>query len=569
MLRQIARTLPLALLATACAAEDDSLSDLGDLGDLTGLEEAGQALTDLSSKCSVNGTTLTVALNTADVAMLSKATDGKVLINGFSCASATVTSVKQMNITGTAGANQTVILDYLTGTFLLGVQGTTGVTVDLGAGGTDALKIRGTKGVDNYTFGSTGVALNTDNFLDLTVANAEGITVTMGDGADVFSGAGNVLTGGAAFATAVTVYGGAGNDSIRGGSGNDTYFGGDGADTFLTGTADDGDDEMNGGEGADTADYSGRTAALDVTVDDVADDGDTGTTELDNVMSDVEIVKGGTNGDTITGSAEANTLYGGAGVDTLAGGDGDDILFGDAGDDVFDEGMAANDSDTFNGGAGVDTVSYATRTAAVTVAISGTAVSGDTGEADKVMIDVENVTGGDGNDTVTGSSLANVLVGGAGNDTLNGGDGADTLRGGDDDDTLNGGLGDDTFDEEAADSGSDTFNGNAGVDTISYAGRGNPVDIYMDGETDCGETGEGDTVQDDVENAVGGGDDDTIVGNGLDNLLRGGVGVDDIDGGAGDDVIDGEAGADTVDCGAGDGDILLDADTATADNCEL
>jgi len=37
---------------------------------------------------------------------------------------------------------------------------------------------------------------------------------------------------------------------------------------------------------------------------------------------------------------------------------------------------------------------------------------------------VENVTGGDGNDTLTGNSAANVLIGGGGNDTIKGGAGA-------------------------------------------------------------------------------------------------------------------------------------------------
>jgi Ca2+-binding RTX toxin-like protein len=566
MLRQMARTLPLCLLAAACATED-SAPDLGDLGDLEGIEEVGAALTDLSAQCSVTGTTATLALTGSDIAMVSKATDGKILVNGFACATATTTAVKQFAVTGAAG-DQTVILDFLPGTFLPGVQGTIGFTVDLGAGTADALKIRGTKAVDSYTFGSTGVALNSDNFVDLTVAaNVEEIVVTLGDGNDVFSGAGNVLTGGAAFPAAVTVYGGAGNDSIRGGAGDDVYFGGDGLDTFLTGTADDGSDEMNGGAGVDTVDYSGRTAALTVTVDGTNDDGLA--LEADDVKTDVETVKGGTADDDITGSSGDNTLFGGAGDDTLAGGDGVDILNGDAGDDTFDEGMATSGGDTFNGGAGSDTVTYTDRTNTVTVALTGTAVSGENLEADKVMVDVENAVGGGGGDTMTGSAVANVLDGGAGGDTITGGDGNDTLKGGAGVDTLNGGNGDDTFDEEAATNNGDTFNGGLGVDTVSYAARSNDVDIKMDATATSGESGENDTVAADVENAVGGGGDDEIDGNGLDNLLRGGLGADDLDGGAGDDVIDGEGGSDAVDCGAGDGDILLDATTSSAANCEL
>ena len=43
---------------------------------------------------------------------------------------------------------------------------------------------------------------------------------------------------------------------------------------------------------------------------------------------------------------------------------------------------------------------------------------------------IENITGGGGNDTLVGDGNANTIVGGAGNDTLVGGFGADTLTGG-------------------------------------------------------------------------------------------------------------------------------------------
>ena len=43
---------------------------------------------------------------------------------------------------------------------------------------------------------------------------------------------------------------------------------------------------------------------------------------------------------------------------------------------------------------------------------------------------IENAVGGSGNDSITGSTEANVLTGGAGNDTITGGSGNDTLNGG-------------------------------------------------------------------------------------------------------------------------------------------
>lgn len=59
--------------------------------------------------------------------------------------------------------------------------------------------------------------------------------------------------------------------------------------------------------------------------------------------------------------------------------------------------------------------------------------------------DIERAYGGDGNDTLTGNALTNVLLGGRGNDTLNGGGGEDRVEGGRGNDTLTGGTARDWF----------------------------------------------------------------------------------------------------------------------------
>lgn len=569
------------LFGVACATEDYDPEQ--DLGDLEGIEEVGEGLTDLSSQCAFTAGTglMALTLDNSEIALINKASDGKIVVNGFACGTsptfATSTTIKKLTVTGTTG-NQTVILDYLGGAFSPGIAAGVGIEIDMGAGTGDAVKIRGSKLADTYTFGATGITVNTDTINDITVANSEVFVVTLSDGNDIFSGAGSAVTGGA-FTAAITVYGGAGNDSLRGGDGDDTYHGGDGDDTFPCGAADDGSDTINGGAHtvADTVDYSLRTAAVTVTLDGTGNDGDGATTENDDVEVDVENVKGGTAGDTLTGSSSANVLSGGAGADTLTGGDGNDILNGDADNDTFNEGTASNGGDTFNGGTGTDTVTYTGRTTFVTVVIDAAALDGEASELDKVMVDVENVTGGAGNDIITGSTAANVLEGGDGNDTLNGGDGADTLRGGAGDDGLNGGNGDDTFDEGAADSDADTMLGGAGIDLVSYAGRTNAITIVMDATssstgTTGGETGEGDRVGTDVENLIGGDGTDTITGNALDNTLEGGDDVDTISGLGGDDTLDGNAGDDILDCGAGEGDIMLDSTVDSTDtpvDCEL
>ena len=58
------------------------------------------------------------------------------------------------------------------------------------------------------------------------------------------------------------------------------------------------------------------------------------------------------------------------------------------------------------------------------------------GEGDSVQPDVENVFGGNGNDSITGNAAANLISGGGGNDTIAAGDGDDKLIGGGGNDTL-------------------------------------------------------------------------------------------------------------------------------------
>ncbi len=58
---------------------------------------------------------------------------------------------------------------------------------------------------------------------------------------------------------------------------------------------------------------------------------------------------------------------------------------------------------------------------------------------------IENAVTGDGNDSITGNSVANILEGMRGNDTINGMGGADQILGGTGNDTMTGGLGNDAF----------------------------------------------------------------------------------------------------------------------------
>ena len=75
-------------------------------------------------------------------------------------------------------------------------------------------------------------------------------------------------------------------------------------------------------------------------------------------------------------------------------------------------------ADTVSGLTGVDTITYASRTATVIVKLDANANDGQVGELDKILTDVENVIGGSGKDTITGSKFVNVITGGLGADKL-------------------------------------------------------------------------------------------------------------------------------------------------------
>src|SRR5207249_8940398 len=118
-----------------------------------------------------------------------------------------------------------------------------------------------------------------------------------------------------------------------------------------------GDDLMTGGTGLDTANYSNRPTAVRADSDGVADDGEIGIPEHDNV--NCEEIVGGAGNDTLTGLAGQDFLDGGGGNDSLVGNDGNDQLTGSAGADNMqggqgDDFLQAQDGqrDTVNGGTG-------------------------------------------------------------------------------------------------------------------------------------------------------------------------------------------------------------------------
>jgi Ca2+-binding RTX toxin-like protein len=260
------------------------------------------------------------------------------------------------------------------------------------------------------------------------------------------------------------LYGGYDDDTLDGGAGNDSLFGEQGRDTLLGGAGNDYldggllNDSMSGGAGNDTY-------LVDNASDIINDLG--ATTDVDTVLviqtisytlpANVENASITASGNAnltgnalnngLTGNDSKNTLDGGVGNDKLDGGAGPDKLIGGVGNDAL---IGGSGNDTFLGGEGVDLADFAAAGLDVNVDLtSGKAV----GDGTDLILDIENILAGEGNDTLSGSAAGNDIDGGAGTDLLKGGGGNDTLAGcfyGKDGgqyeiDTLVGGVGNDIF----------------------------------------------------------------------------------------------------------------------------
>ncbi|MEM1393631.1 MAG: calcium-binding protein [Cyanobacteria bacterium P01_H01_bin.150] len=193
--------------------------------------------------------------------------------------------------------------------------------------------------------------------------------------------------------------------------------------------------------------------------------------------------------DKLDGGYGNDYLYGGHGNDKLLGGEGNDYLVGNGGQDYFD------------GGYGTDMVSYYDYKGDIHADLKKGVVSSSSSHYKETLKNIEDFTGGSGNDKIKGDHGKNTLHGGEGHDKLFG-------RGGDD--YLYGGYGNDKL---KGDKGDDYLNGGYGNDKL----KGGKGDDYLNG----------------------GWGHDTLYGeHGHDNIL-GDIGNDKLVGGDGNDTLDG------------------------------
>ena len=299
--------------------------------------------------------------------------------------------------------------------------------------------------------------------------------------------------------------------TINGTDGNDLFRITDnpvGADEFFLGAGNDfvfaniGADSYFGGDGIDSVSY--RFAASSVTLNLAT--GGTGGIAAGDIYDSIERIFGSNFDDFITGSLSADFLYGGLGNDTLNGDNGNDRLFGQDGNDIINGGNGndyiegGDGADTINGGAGIDTIGFTTASEGVTVNLSTAlplpptsppssspqAEPSQSGPSEPVLsnaalgdtyVSIENISGSNFDDDLTGDTLANLINGRAGDDFLRGLEGNDILIGG---------LGADTI---FGDEGSDNLQGGSGNDEI-FGGEGNDRIFLGEGE-DYAEGGEG------------------------------------------------------------------------------
>jgi len=411
---------------------------------------------------------------------------------------------------------------------------------------TTQITVRGNGGNDNISIVSLG---------SLSIANA--ISVQGGAGNDTLIGS----------SKGDNLDGGDNNDSLFGGAGNDTVFGNTGNDT-LTGSL--GNDFISGGDNVDTVLEIGN---VNFSISDAfgGPSLSAGTLGTDSIFS-LEIARliggtgnnfinansfigsvfldGGAGNDTLIGAFGNDTMVGGTGNDSLEGNTGDDSLTGASGNDTL-RGEAGDDLlvggfgvDVIDGGDDDDRLSEAFGSSAVkTLTLTDTTFRHKESTLDVTdsLVSIEFAT----IDVQTGSSKISAASF----------DGSATLLGGPGNDTLLGGSGDDLLD------------GRGGNDRVELSTMLNAT-LTDTSLTDFFSTDQLNSIESALIRATAG-----LVGPNLfdatafsfnvelrgefgDDILRGGSGNDVLNGGSGKDQLEGNDGNDTLD-GGGSADTIL------------
>ena len=334
-----------------------------------------------------------------------------------------------------------------------------GDDTDLNEGGdaVDTVEVNGGNGTEQFTATANGTRVRFDRVTPapfaIDIGTSENLVVNANGGDDSFAATGNL-----AALIAITVDGGAGNDTLLGSNGADVLLGGDGNDfvdgnegndVALLGAGDDtfqwgpgdGNDVVEGQDGTDAIAFNGSniTENMDISANGqrVRFTRDVAAITMD--LNDVEFIVAKTLGgsdrlvvDDLSGTDVVNVV-----ADLAASGGGDDgspdnvVVNATNGDDVatvigagpnvqvsglpalvsVSGAIAGSDRLTVNALAGADVVD------ASGLSANSALLTLDGGDGDDVLL------GGDGDDTLLGGAGDDVLIGGPGNDTIDGGPG--------------------------------------------------------------------------------------------------------------------------------------------------
>ncbi len=295
------------------------------------------------------------------------------------------------------------------------------------------------------------------------------------------------------------------------------------------------------------------------------------------------VIKGTAGNDPLSGTGGNDIISALAGDDTIAAGAGNDTVDGGDGNDTYNVGPSEG-FDTYkdSGPTGTDRIFAVADNTAIGLVSFGPASGIEVISADghvgvtilgnfgndsfdfsaATLTDITAIDGGNGNDTITGSAIADTIIGGGGNDTLNGREGGDTYL-------VGTGSGLDLI-KDTGTTGTDRILAsadNAAIGFISGFGAANGIEVIgADGHTGVKISGSGfadildfSTIAlTDLAGIDGGGGGDTIIGS---------VEADTIIGGAGNDTLNGGEGGDTYLVGTGAGfDSIKDTGTTGTDS---
>jgi Ca2+-binding RTX toxin-like protein len=238
-----------------------------------------------------------------------------------------------------------------------------------------------------------------------------------------------------------TLYGGAGNDTVIGEDGRDLVYGDDGHDVIDTGGRSGSPLPDIGYPGLYPADPTPLND-LDTVYGGAGDDTIRTGDDADLIFGGIgnDSIDGGIDADTIFGGLGEDRIVGGEGSDSINAGAGNDLVYGGLGPEFPDSVNIRDDAgdlrpnngiDTIDGGAGNDTIFGLDDTDLIFGGVGNDSIDGG--------IDNDTVIGGLGNDTIIGGQGLDSLTGGADRDVFVGGSGGDVVDGsesGDDFDTL-------------------------------------------------------------------------------------------------------------------------------------